>query len=276
MVISFPLPINLETEHEFVELHRRLRKEHVGMHSGLAAAVQALTYEPKGLTESLDAFYGSRIGIRMLVDQHIAAQTPLPGFSGIVADHCSPVQIARDVIAQASPLWQQRLDGATLPEFHVEGDAAAVYRYIPQHIELILAEVLKNAVLNSLNSVAQKGKGATPPPVSVLVAGGPHGVCIKVSDIGGGMTRAEANALQSYYHAAGADATTIASPYDPVAGALDRRVRGALDFSDSFGLRIASLYAQYFGGALSLMPMEGHGVDTYVYMSCLTGASEVQ
>lgn len=273
-LIQFPLPHNLESERKFVEMHRNLRVEHVNMHRSISAAIKDLDYEPEGLSESLDNFYNSRIGIRMLLDQHVAAQTPVPGFTGLVADKSSPVKIAENIIDTASPLWQQSLGGAKLPEFKITGDPEAGYRYIPQHIEIILTEVFKNAVINSLNAPEAKN-GKTPPPVSVFVSGGAHGVCIKVSDVGGGMTRDEANARFSYYQSAATSSTGKANAYDPVSSVLESRA-GGLDFADSFGLRIASLYASYFGGALSLMPMEGHGVDAYIYMNCLTGASEVK
>ncbi|RLN48640.1 hypothetical protein BBJ29_002543 [Phytophthora kernoviae] len=266
-LMSCPLPANLATEHEFMELHRDIRKQHATMHGNIAEAVQALEYEPQGLSESLDNFYNSRIGIRMLVDQHIAAQTPTQGFTGIVADECSPVQIAQGIVNKVKPLWQESLKGEQLPEIRVNGDVGATYRYIPQHIEIVLTEVFKNAVINSVAAGA-----STPPPVTVLISGGPHGVCMKVSDLGGGMTRKKANALSNYYHTA---TSPSSSGYDPVADVLERRASG-LDFSDSFGLRIAQLYAKYFGGELAIMPMEGHGVDTYIYMNCLTGASELK
>lgn len=252
-----------------MDLHRRIRDEHATMHHTLWDAIKELSYEPEGLTESLDNFYNSRIGIRMLVDQHLAAQTPTEGFTGIVADHASPMAIARELIDEVTPVWKAGLEatGQTLPEFQLSGQDDATYRYVPQHLELILSEVLKNAVFNSVEHSA-----TSPPPINILVAGGANGVCIKVSDFGGGMTRAQANGLLSYHQSYTKSGT---SHYDPVAAAIDRRALG-MDFLDSFGLRIASLYAQYFGGALSLMPLEGVGVDAYIYMNCLTGASEVK
>uniref|UniRef100_K3WU04 Protein-serine/threonine kinase n=1 Tax=Globisporangium ultimum (strain ATCC 200006 / CBS 805.95 / DAOM BR144) TaxID=431595 RepID=K3WU04_GLOUD len=264
-LISFPLPRSLETEQKFMDIHRRLRSDHATMHAEVSDAIKQLNYEPQGLSESLDNFYNSRIGIRTLVDQHLAAQAPVPGFTGIVSDTCSPVKIAKDVLEKVTPGWEVSLNGHKLPEFQITGDETATYRYIPQHIELILSEVIKNAVFNSVNA-----SSSAPPPVSILVSGGSHGVCIKVSDVGGGMTRKQANALFSYRQAA----SSSSSIYDPVSAALEKRARG-IDFLDSFGLRIASLHAKYFGGDLSLMPMEGHGVDAYIYMNCLTGASEV-
>ncbi|KAJ0400755.1 hypothetical protein P43SY_005476 [Pythium insidiosum] len=272
-MITSPVPHDLDGEREFMAMHRRIRTEHATMHNNLADALHELTHEPKGLSRLLDDFYNSRIGIRMLVDQHVAAQNPVPGFSGIIADHCSPVRIAEDVIAKVEPLWSANLSGRSLPEFRIEGQPAATYRYIPQHIELILSEVIKNAVLNSLNA----NTSSPPPPVQILVSGGSHGVCIKVSDRGGGMTRDQANALFSYVQPSSSkpDKSPSLSRYDPVSAALERRASG-MDFLHSFGLRIASLYARYFGGALSVMPMDGYGVDTYIYMNCLTERSELK
>ncbi|KAI9914568.1 hypothetical protein PsorP6_008092 [Peronosclerospora sorghi] len=66
----------------------------------------------------------------------------------------------------------------------------------------------------------------------------------------------------------------LSSQSDPISEGLERRASG-LDFLDSF-LRIAQLYAKYFGGEVAIMPMEGHCVDTYIYMNCLTGASKVK
>ncbi|KAI9912195.1 hypothetical protein PsorP6_009190 [Peronosclerospora sorghi] len=270
-LMSCPLPANLSSERDFMKLHRKIRKEHSVMHGNIADAVQALEYEPQGLSESLDNIYNSRIGIRMLVDQHIAAQTPKPGFTGIVNDQCSPVKIAQEIAHKVRPLWQESLDGQELPEISVSGDESATYRYIPEHIEIILTEVFKSAVLNSI-AAAKKTGSSSPPSVHVQISGGSHGVCVKVSDFGGGMTRMEANALCNYYQT---PTCQPSSRYDPISEGLERRASG-LDFLDSFGLRIAQLYAKYFGGELAIMPMEGHGVDTYIYMNCLTGASKVK
>jgi pyruvate dehydrogenase kinase 2/3/4 len=250
----------------------RIREEHKGMHGTMAEALQQLslqTKEPQGLSTILDDFYTSRIGIRMILDQHIAAQEPKAGFTGIIADECSPLQIAMEVIEKVTPLWKQK-NTKVLPEFQIHGTTHAKYRYIPQHIEIILSEVIKNAMRNSLQI---SSPSTLPPPINVLVSGGAHGVCIKVSDLGGGTTREEANQLFGYYGYRSSSSEKKNQGYDPVSAALD--TRGAKD-TDSFGLRIASLYARYFGGELNLMPMEGHGMDAYIYMNCLTEKSNVK
>jgi pyruvate dehydrogenase kinase 2/3/4 len=145
-MISFPKPMDLAGERAYMDLQARIRAEHATMQTNLADALQELESEPPGLADILDSFYNSRIGIRMLTDQHMAAQNPVPGFAGLIADHSSPVEIAHDVLAKVTPVWAETLQGRTLPEFRVSGEARATYRYIPQHISLILAEAIKNAV----------------------------------------------------------------------------------------------------------------------------------
>lgn len=275
-MIDFPQPRSLDDDAQFIAMHQRIRAEHGSMHSNLSEALRDLKHEPEGLSELLDDFYYSRIGIRMLVDQHISAQNPVPGFSGIIADACSPMEVAKNVVEKVRPLWQAKLAEHQLPEFHITGQLHATYRYIPSHTEIILSEVLKNAVRNSVQACTSSER--TPQPVSVLVAGGAQGMCIKVSDQGGGMTREDATNLFSYIQSPGpsqADAPSTSQQYDPVAAAIDSRA-SELDFLDSFGLRISSLYAQYFGGALALMPVEGHGVDAYIYLNCLTEESQLK
>lgn len=282
----------LEDEATFMEMHRRIRRDHRTVHADLAAAVQAMEKDPCP-SDILDEFYDSRIGIRMLLDQHVASTKPVLGYSGLVADSCGPLQIAEDLIDRVTPLWRSQLASVhpnnrgepnkhlILPEIKLLGDKHATYRYIPQHIEIILLEVVKNAVMNSMNAWTKSSnlqKLSTPPPVEIQFAGGKHAICIKVSDTGGGMTREEANALLSYNRP---KATHIAlksrdhiHQYDPVAADLEHRASG-LAFFESFGLRVASRYARYFGGALTFMPMEKWGVDAYIYLNCLHQASKV-
>ncbi|KAF1793881.1 Branched-chain alpha-ketoacid dehydrogenase kinase/Pyruvate dehydrogenase kinase, N-terminal [Phytophthora cactorum] len=167
-LMSCPLPANLTSERDFVELHSKIRKQHATMHGNIAEAVQALEYEPQGLSESLDNFYNSRIGIRMLVDQHIAAQTPKPGSRASSMTRRRPLR-SHGTLCKRCVRCGRRVNGEQLPEIIVSGDEDATYRYVPQHIEIILTEVFKNAVLNSVAAAKRTGT-SSPPPVNVLIS----------------------------------------------------------------------------------------------------------
>merc|ERR1719473_857790 len=50
----------------------------------------------------LDGFYMSRVGIRMLIGQHVALhQPPRKGYVGLIGTRVSPVEVAQDAIADA-------------------------------------------------------------------------------------------------------------------------------------------------------------------------------
>jgi len=41
-----------------------------------------------------------------------------------------------------------------------------------------------------------------------------------------------------------------------------------------YGLPISRLYAQYFGGDLKLISMEGYGTDVYLHLNRLSSSNE--
>jgi len=144
MLCSFPEPTDLTSEKEYINLQLKIRERHSNMHYAIAEALEGVAVEPKGLTELLDRFYTSRISNRMTVDQHIAIQKPKPGYVGILANECCPMQVARKVARDITPLCEKHFGKA--PIFDIEGQADALYKYIPQHLEAILSELFKNAV----------------------------------------------------------------------------------------------------------------------------------
>lgn len=69
----------------------------------------------------LDGFYLSRIGIRILIGQHIALhEPPREGFIGLISTRCSPVRVARDAIDDARAMCAREYGGA--PAVDVYGD----------------------------------------------------------------------------------------------------------------------------------------------------------
>lgn len=239
------------------------------MHGGIREALSDVNAEfDPSLAAILDNFYSSRIGIRMLVDQHIAMQQCKAGHIGIIANECCPIQVAKLVVKDIEKQCKSAF-GTRSPKFEVLGRADALFKYIPGHLAIILTEVMKNAVQNT---VAGGPTSSEPNLISVQVAGGERGVSVKIGDNGGGMHWEDVPLIWSYLKNTTKD-TTSAS-YDPVASDLDHRLN-ELQFNDPFGMPIARLYSRYFGGELSVMPMEGLGTDVYVHLKRLTDDLEV-
>lgn len=263
-MISFPLPNDRNSERKFIDMQLKIREKHATMHGGIREALEfynVADLDPK-LTGLLDKFYYSRVGIRMMVDQHIATQQPTPGYKGIIANECSPTQVAMSVVHDITKQCNEAF-GDRAPRFKLTGRKDALFKYIPGHLAIILTEVIKNAVQNTMSQIDPNPEL----PILIEVAGGKRGVSLKVCDQGGGMHWEDVPQVWSYLRKTTKEKERAS--YDPVASNLKRRVDD-LPFDDPFGMPIARLYARYFGGDLTVMPMEGTGCDTYVHLKRLT------
>ncbi|KAK4048393.1 [Pyruvate dehydrogenase (acetyl-transferring)] kinase isozyme 2 [Microbotryomycetes sp. JL221] len=214
----------------------------------------------------LDRFYMSRIGIRVLIGQHIALNRlePHEDYVGIICTKTNIHQIAREAIDNALFVCEEHFGLFKGPPVQLICPKDLTFMYVPSHLNHILFEVLKN----SLRAVVETHgvDCETYPPVKVIVAEGNEDITIKISDEGGGIPRSALPLVWTFMY-------TTANPEN-----LDQDFQGT-DFKApmagfGYGLPIARLYAQYFGGSLKLISMEGYGTDCYIHLSRLSKSSE--
>jgi pyruvate dehydrogenase kinase 2/3/4 len=145
---SFPEIQDLHDELKFTELINQVKMRHNDVMPTMAMGIQELKEDlgrKVGLNELpeihqfLDRFYMSRIGIRMLIGQHVALhqQNPAPGFVGLISAGVSPVEVAQNAIEDARSACMRTYGSA--PEVHVYGDPNFTFAYIflPNLIESI-------------------------------------------------------------------------------------------------------------------------------------------
>ncbi|KAL7336538.1 mitochondrial branched-chain alpha-ketoacid dehydrogenase kinase-domain-containing protein [Rhodotorula toruloides] len=214
----------------------------------------------------LDRFYMSRIGIRVLIGQHIALNRlePHEDYVGIICTRTNVHQIAREAIENATYVCEEHYGLFKGPPVQLICPKDLNFMYVPSHLNHVLFEVLKN----SLRAVVEThGVDCEDyPPVKVIVAEGNEDITIKISDEGGGIPRSALPLVWTWMY-------TTANPEN-----LDQDFQGT-DFKApmagfGYGLPIARLYAQYFGGNLKLISMEGYGTDCYIHLSRLSQSSE--
>ncbi|KAL3935376.1 MAG: hypothetical protein SGARI_003003 [Bacillariaceae sp.] len=113
------------------------------------------------------------------------------------------------------------------------------------------------------------------PPVHVIIADSPNNedVIIKVSDEGGGIPRSKLNQIFSYlYTTAENNVQEQVLLHKPttnnqnngstdVASAAAALSKSPILAGLGFGLPMSRAYAQYFGGALDIISLEGYGTD---------------
>ncbi|KAG0144818.1 hypothetical protein CROQUDRAFT_79530 [Cronartium quercuum f. sp. fusiforme G11] len=214
----------------------------------------------------LDRFYMSRIGIRVLIGQHIALNQlePHPDYVGVICTNTNIYQICREAIDNAMFICEEHYGLFKAPSVQLVCPQDLSFMYVPSHLNHMVFEVVKN----SLRAVVEtRGVDADEfPAIKVIVAYGEEDITIKISDEGGGIPRSAVPLVWTYMyttaHTQGLDQDFEGTDFKaPMAGF-------------GYGLPIARLYAQYFGGNLKLISMEGYGTDVYLHLSRLSSTSE--
>lgn len=280
---KFPEITSMEDEAKFTEMIKGIMDRHNNVVPMIARGVLELKLElakggggrgrgKKGLEEMmndmpeihqfLDGFYMSRIGIRMLIGQHVALHEPTQeSYIGLICTKLSPVQVAHDAIADARSICMRQYGDA--PEVEVFGDESFTFAYVPGHLHQMLFELVKN----SLRAVSERYADGDeePPPIRVVIAEGAEDVTIKISDEGGGIRRSGLQRIWTYLY------TTADSPLLDMDGASAGPVVLA---GYGYGLPLSRLYARYFGGELQVISMDGYGTDAYLHLNRLGNVQE--
>ncbi|KAJ3210408.1 hypothetical protein HDU82_008167 [Entophlyctis luteolus] len=236
---------------------------------------------PMDLQSFLDRFYLSRIGIRMLIGQHVALSKASVDGSRAPQDYvgiiCTRTSI-RDVVTQAAENAQSVLQdsfGVFDPpaiKLVIAGSSDAVdasvddieFMYVPSHLHHMLFELFKNSLRAIVEKYGMDADGEYP-PIKVIVAQGHEDITIKISDEGGGIPRSGMPLIWTYMY------TTAEKTDLDEAGSGGFRAPMA---GFGYGLPLSRLYARYFGGDLKLISMEGYGTDAYLHLNRLSDSEE--
>lgn len=268
-ILSSREPQNAEDNRQFTELLKEVLGRHSNVVPTMAQGVLQIKSQNTGidacpfLQDFLDRFYMSRIGIRMLIAQHIAMSDSRLDYAGTIALSLNPVDVAHQAISDASRTCEKNYGVAPDVDVygHGRGDVMRI-GFVPSHLHHMLHEVLKNSMRAVVEFHGQDNYEL--PPIDIVFANGEEDWSIKVSDQGGGIRRAEMERVWSYLHSTAASPTDFFStdhnnPFNaPMAGL-------------GYGLPLSRLFARYFGGDLQVVSMEGHGTDVYLYLHKLTG-----
>jgi pyruvate dehydrogenase kinase 2/3/4 len=199
----------------------------------------------------LDRFYMSRIGIRMLIGQHVSLSEE-PGEKdhvGIICTKTNVCELAQEAIDNARFICEDYYSLFDAPKVQLVCKPDLNFMYVPGHLSHMLFETLKN----SLRAVVETHGVETEnfPPVKVIVTEGKEDITIKISDEGGGIPRSAMKLVWTYMYT-----TVNKTPnLEPNFAQNDFKAPMA---GFGYGLPISRLYARYFGGDLKLISMEGY------------------
>jgi pyruvate dehydrogenase kinase 2/3/4 len=267
---------------EFVRVIENIKKRHDPVVTTVAQGIRELKAQEglpvidERVQAFLDRFYMSRIGIRMLIGQHVALNRMATGggasdYVGIICTKTNVAQIAQDAIDNARYICEDHYALFAAPPIQLYCPPNLDFMYVPSHLHHMLFELLKNC----LRAVVERyGPDADHfPPIKIIVAEGKEDITIKISDEGGGIPRSGIPLIWTYLY------TTASPGQDVLAHANANETTPMSDFKApmagfGYGLPLSRLYARYFGGDLRLISMEGYGTDAYLHLSRLSDSEE--
>lgn len=242
----------------FAQTLDQIKRRHDGVVTTVAQGI--LEYKRKrqrmqidnNIQAFLDRFYMSRIGIRMLIGQHIAlsdkGHNRDPNYVGIICTKTNVRDLAQEAIENARFVCEDHYGLFDAPKIQLVCPPNLNFMYVPGHLSHMLFETLKN----SLRAVVEThGQDKDEFPVTkVVVAEGKEDITIKISDEGGGIPRSAIPLVWTYMYTT-VDTTPSLDPD------FDKSDFKAPMAGFGYGLPISRLYARYFGGDLKLISMEG-------------------
>ncbi|KAH3685869.1 hypothetical protein WICPIJ_003158 [Wickerhamomyces pijperi] len=223
----------------------------------------------------LDRFYMSRIGIRMLIGQHISIneERSRQNYVGVICTKTNLKDVALDAIDNARYICEEYYGLFEAPKVEIYCPDDLNFMYVPGHLMHMLFEVLKNSLRATVETSLKRCDGDITnlnfPPIKIIVSDGDEDITIKISDEGGGIKRSSVPLVWTYLYTTMEETPDLDASYNqtdfkaPMAGF-------------GYGLALSRLYARYFGGDLKLISMEGYGTDVYLHISKLTSQETLQ
>ncbi|KAJ4414292.1 [Pyruvate dehydrogenase (acetyl-transferring)] kinase isozyme 2 [Gnomoniopsis sp. IMI 355080] len=243
---------------KFAQTLHKIKRRHDGVVTTMAQGI--LEYKRKRqrmqidntIQSFLDRFYMSRIGIRMLIGQHIALTDQShytdPNYVGIICTKTNVRDLAQEAIENARFVCEDHYGLFEAPKIQLVCNPNLNFMYVPGHLSHMLFETLKNSLRAVVETHGQDKQEF--PVTKVIVAEGKEDITIKITDEGGGIPRSAIPLVWTYMYTT-VDATPSLDPD------FDKSDFKAPMAGFGYGLPISRLYARYFGGDLKLISMEG-------------------
>ncbi|KAI0882529.1 mitochondrial branched-chain alpha-ketoacid dehydrogenase kinase-domain-containing protein [Annulohypoxylon maeteangense] len=260
---------------KFAQTLHKIKRRHDGVVTTMAQGI--LEYKRRrqrmqidnNIQSFLDRFYMSRIGIRMLIGQHIALTDQShhrdPTYVGIICTRTNVRDLAQEAIENARFVCEDHYGLFEAPKIQLVCNPDLNFMYVPGHLSHMLFETLKNSLRAVVETHGQDKQEF--PVTKVIVAEGREDITIKITDEGGGIPRSAIPLVWTYMYT-----TVDRTPnLDPDFDKSDFKAPMA---GFGYGLPISRLYARYFGGDLKLISMEGYGTDVYLHLNRLSSSSE--
>jgi pyruvate dehydrogenase kinase 2/3/4 len=140
-------------EADFVNVISKIKRRHDPVVTTVAKGIlEYKEYRKQNLIDTnvqafLDRFYLSRIGIRMLIGQHIALNSPSKkDYVGVICTRTNVRQIAQDAIDNARFICEDYYGLFASPQVNLYCSKELHFMYVPSHLHHMIFELLKNSL----------------------------------------------------------------------------------------------------------------------------------
>ncbi|KAI8377874.1 uncharacterized protein BYT42DRAFT_593949 [Radiomyces spectabilis] len=255
-------------------------------------------YSPgqRDLDRFLNRMLRSRISRRVLAEQHLSLTEACEhdwdetmgfddGYVGIIYVHCS----AREIVSHAQKLVYEHAHGLYFQHYNNEKPPSGwkppviqvelhqsvgrgyqqaedkdeiIFAYVPEHLEHILYELLSNAVRFTMANYLPENY----PPIRVTVSANATDVYFRISDQGKGISKERFDTLWSYQSRKVSDQLLNFKQVHKMPTKVKERAEMASGQGIylGMGLPLSRIFAEYWGGELQVLTMDGFGTDAYV------------
>ncbi|EER30566.1 hypothetical protein CTRG_05965 [Candida tropicalis MYA-3404] len=315
-----PCPINIVWPKEVYDYNKLvketldvIKKRHDATVATMAQGVQEWKAENQTVLVNsqiqtfLDRFYMSRIGIRMLIGQHIAlnlaqnsptkqrfsalingsqgnTKKPRSNYVGVICTDCNVGEIAEDAIETAKYICEEHYGLFEAPEVQLIAPSQDIsFMYVPGHLIHMLFETLKNSLRATIEfhtpklkqELMEKDPSLKYDEIDLNDLKFPP---IKVIISEG----TEDITIKVSDEGGGIARSSLPLVWTYLYTTVDETPK--LDSDETsfkapmagfgYGLPISRLYSQYFGGDLKLISMENYGTDVYIHLNRLSSSNE--
>ncbi|KXN69548.1 alpha-ketoacid dehydrogenase kinase [Conidiobolus coronatus NRRL 28638] len=282
-ISSFP---RIETENQlndFREMIDNLVKSHAGVIPSLAQGfLECQKYiSEDSIASFLDDMIRSRIGIRLIAEQHLALHMEQPNWVGVIQKNLCPKTLFTTTAKTVDQICQINY-GAT-PSIIFNGYDDCTFHYVPVHLEYIACELLKNAYRATVE-FANKHKIENYPPIELTISADSGLLGIRIRDRGGGMPSSNLKDIFKYSYTTetqksnhgckpfvqrSCSSDTMGSIFDLQAILNMQACIGGPMAGLGYGLPMTKLYVEYFGGQFHLQTIDGYGTDAFLVLKSI-------
>ncbi|KAK9454661.1 branched-chain alpha-ketoacid dehydrogenase kinase [Dipodascopsis uninucleata] len=300
----FPIIRTIEDNVRFCNILRELLTSHTAVIPHLVMGVIECAGEisARRMDSFMLSILHSRIARRIIVEQHIALtesylkQTPLNSRSernevqvGNVFRQRKALDIVKECDALARDLVTSLHGDVELPNLEFVGHTAVRLNCLDSHLRYIVGEILRNTHEAAVEHAKVTGK--SPLPVIVTISDTKDRVIFRFSDRAGGLPPDILPHLWSFtsgprtmvrhhnFHLVPAAEAIIDELESAVAqtkghkkeiSSLSSLTTRPMSIKLGMGLPMSKIYAEFWGGRLSLQSLEGYGCDVFLHISKLT------